>query len=471
MRSSYKTLVASAAILGGLATANINANIVGPYTADVNTLHLWHMDQTTVPVVDSVTSGGTNLTSLQNGATLGNASYPGFGSAVNTYGPGPNFTGSSYLAPQTLPNDPLSTYANPTTGAFTYEAVIQVIYNPSLNLGPPSSGGTGRNTALTIIAGEGNSNPLRVFQFRVDPIGYNPGSGTLIQPSLEFINVNQNVSVQSIVVPIPYNDGNPDDIVQNGWYHVAVTYNGQPNTPGNLNFYWTLMDSNRTAATLIGSRQMTLNLPAGLSPNFVVGNTGRNPGGGTSTTPVNANFLGNIDEVRMSKVALAQGQMMFSAPTITIDVDVTNQVTVLGQTVNFAVSASGVPPLRYQWRYNSNNILGATQAVYTIPAVSLADVGNYDVIITNSAGSVTSSLAPLVLVSAPRLLSPAWTSNGVFTFTLNGNAGFNYAIEATTNLRAWSPIQTVSNASGQILFTETNLSAYPFRAYRARLIP
>jgi len=46
------------------------------------------MDQTTVPVLDSVTSGGTNLTSLQNGATLGNASYQGFGSALNTYGPG-----------------------------------------------------------------------------------------------------------------------------------------------------------------------------------------------------------------------------------------------------------------------------------------------------------------------------------------------------------------------------------------------
>src|SRR6267142_5306925 len=149
MRSSYETLIA--AVVLGTTAIHSNANIVGPYTADGNTLHLWHMDQTTVPVLDSVTSGGTNLTSLQNGATLGNASYQGFGSALNTYGPGPNFTGSSYLAPQTLPNDPMGTYANPTTGAFTYEAVIQVTYNPSLNLGPANSGGTGRNTALTII--------------------------------------------------------------------------------------------------------------------------------------------------------------------------------------------------------------------------------------------------------------------------------------------------------------------------------
>ena len=219
MSSTYKTFITSAAI--AMAAANSNANIVGPYTADANTLHLWHMDQSTVPVVDAVASGGTNLTSLQNLATLGNASFPGFGSALNAYGQGPTVAGACYLAPQTLPNANVSTYANPTTGAFTYEAVVKITYNPSQNLGPTGSGGTGRNQALTIVAGEGNSNPLRVFQFRVDPIGYN----SLAQPSLEFINVNQGAN-QNIVVPLPYNDGNPDDIVQNGWYHVAVTYNG-----------------------------------------------------------------------------------------------------------------------------------------------------------------------------------------------------------------------------------------------------
>jgi autotransporter-associated beta strand protein len=393
MRLSYKTLIVWASALTTLAAVNTKANIVGPYTADANTLHVWHMDQSTVPVLDAVPVGGTNLTSLQNLATLGNASFPGFGSALNAYGQGPTVAGACYLAPRTLPNDatPLG-YAGPN-GAFTYEAVVQITYNPSQNLGPTGSGGTGRNQPLTIMAGEGNFSPAtnRIFQFRVDPIGYN----SLTQPSLEFINVN-NGAAQNIVVPIPYNDGNPDDIVQNGWYHVAVTYNGLPGTPGNLNFYWTLMDSNRTSATLISSMQMNNSLPAGLAPNFVIGNTGRGPGGNPASA-VNANFLGLIDEVRMSKVALAAGQMMFSAPTITIDVDVTNQVTVLGQTVNFAVSASGIPPLRYQWRHNSNNILGATQSVYTIPAVSVADVGGYDVVITNNYTSITSSVGNLSL--------------------------------------------------------------------------
>jgi len=358
------------------------------------------MDQSSVPVLDSVTSGATNLTSLQNLATLGNASFAGFGSALNAYGQGPNVAGACYLAPQTLPNDNTSfTYAGPS-GAFTYEAVVQITYDPKQNLGTTAVGGNNRNTPLTIIAGEGNSNPLRIFQFRLDPVGFNPNAGgftsPLLEPALEFINLHQNSSIQNIIIPLTTNIFNsPDAIVQNGWYHVAVTYNGQPGIANNINFYWTLMDSNRTSASFVGSATMNFNLSTG-TPNFVVGNSGRNPGG-NSANPVNANFLGLIDEVRISKVALSAGQMMFSAPAITIDVDVTNQVTVLGQTVNFAVSASGVPPLRYQWRHEFTNIIGATQAVYTISAVSLDDVGNYDVVITNNYTAITSSVGNLSL--------------------------------------------------------------------------
>lgn len=456
MRLSCKTLftkLVAATILSAVAAIDCKANIVGPYSPDVNTLHLWHMDQTTVPVLDAVASGGTNLTSLQNLATLGNTSFPGFGSALNAYGQGPTVAGACYLAPRTLPTDATGfTYAGPN-GAFTYEAVVQITYNPSQNLGSAASGGNGRNQPLTIMAGEGNSTPApatpRVFQFRIDPIGFN----SLAQPSLEFINVNNGTSVQNIVVPIPYNDGNPDDIVQNGWYHVAVTYNGQPGTPGNLNFYWTLMDSNRTAATLIGSMQMNLNLPTGLAPNFVIGNTGRGPSGNGSN-PVNANFLGLIDEVRMSKVALGPGQMMFAAPTITIDVDVTNQVTVLGQIVNFAVSASGVPPLRYQWRHEFANISGATQAVYTIPAVSLADVGSYDVVITNNYTAVTSSVGNLSLRTPIDLTwvgfgwpwdvstSPAWQDTNLanVVYTEGDNVTFDSTGSAFPSVSISGPV-------------------------------
>ena len=71
----------------------------------------------------------------------------------------------------------------------------------------------------------------------------------------------------------------------------------------------------------------------------------------------------------------------------------TNQTGVIGQPASFSVTAFGAQPLFYQWRKNSNNIAGANASVYSIPSVSFYDAGAYDVVITNSYGSVTSSIA------------------------------------------------------------------------------
>jgi PKD repeat protein len=145
---------------------------------------------------------------------------------------------------------------------------------------------------------------------------------------------------------------------------------------------------------------------------------------------------------------------------------------VAGNTATFTVSANGTAPLVYQWQFRGTNIAGAMDTKYSRANAQFADAGNYDVIIANNLGSVTSALVPLVLISQPpQLLAPGWLSNGAFSFTLKADTGFNYLVEATTNLSTWSPVATVSNATGQVLFTETNISAYPFRAYRARLIP
>ena len=56
------------------------AAVIQPYTADSATLHLWHLDETSTPCVDAA-PGGTNLTRMINGATLGNVSFSN--SAVN----------------------------------------------------------------------------------------------------------------------------------------------------------------------------------------------------------------------------------------------------------------------------------------------------------------------------------------------------------------------------------------------------
>jgi PKD repeat protein len=157
-----------------------------------------------------------------------------------------------------------------------------------------------------------------------------------------------------------------------------------------------------------------------------------------------------------------------NAPTITAQPQ--NRIVLSGQNASFNVAASGTAPLAYQWRFNGANLAGATATNYTRSNVQPVDLGNYDVVVSNSLGSVTSSVATLAFASRPILLDPH-TTNGAFSFRLSGDPGFNYAIEATTNFSTWTNLATLTNAIGEVPFSDTNIVPYRYRAYRARLIP
>ena len=57
------------ALTGAVGTP-LAGSTLQPYTPDATTLHLWHLNESTTPCVDSA-PGGTNLTALAGGATLG----------------------------------------------------------------------------------------------------------------------------------------------------------------------------------------------------------------------------------------------------------------------------------------------------------------------------------------------------------------------------------------------------------------
>jgi subtilisin-like proprotein convertase family protein len=62
-------------------------------------------------------------------------------------------------------------------------------------------------------------------------------------------------------------------------------------------------------------------------------------------------------------------------------------------------------------------------------------------------------------------------SNGTLGFTLNGQPGHIYVIQASTDLINWSPIGTNTiSGSGTFQFTDGNAGSFPYRYYRAALI-
>src|SRR5258708_7388572 len=77
-----------------------------------------------------------------------------------------------------------------------------------------------------------------------------------------------------------------------------------------------------------------------------------------------------------------------------------NQAVMGGKPATFSVVVAGTPPLTYQWQKNGADISGATASSYTTPVTTTADSGEmFRVVVSNAAGSVTSSSATLTVNS------------------------------------------------------------------------
>ncbi len=77
-----------------------------------------------------------------------------------------------------------------------------------------------------------------------------------------------------------------------------------------------------------------------------------------------------------------------------------NQTVTAGQSATFSVAivSTATTPVTYQWAENGTAITGATATTFTTPDTSVGDTGStYSVTITNTAGSVTSTVATLTV--------------------------------------------------------------------------
>lgn len=276
MNSFQPKSILTAAIALLLVAGMTQAAIVGPYTPDSDTLHLWHFDEANPGPAqpDAGLVSSFNLTpddgkSPGSPATLGNPAFSlDFGTSGNaSAGQGSGFMGNS------IPVSDL-TGAN---GSFTFEAVISL---------------SNINDTQMIAAMENNGGAAaRPFQFRVD--GGN----------LRFINIAG--GVQQILEAIPTTGD--DAFVADEWFHVAATYDGNENTADNFKLYWTKLNDTQILANEILSTNMTSDL-SGNNSIFGIGNDYRTSGTGNTN-----NLGGFIDEVRISSVARGANEFLFVA--------------------------------------------------------------------------------------------------------------------------------------------------------------
>ena len=75
-----------------------------------------------------------------------------------------------------------------------------------------------------------------------------------------------------------------------------------------------------------------------------------------------------------------------------------DQQVVLGGIANFSIMAAGTGTLRYQWRFNSKNILGATATTLNLTKLQASQQGSYECVVTGPHDSVTSAPAELTVL-------------------------------------------------------------------------
>ena len=146
-----------------------------------------------------------------------------------------------------------------------------------------------------------------------------------------------------------------------------------------LGYQWYFNETN----LLVGATSTTLTLT-----NVQLANTG-------NYWVVVANVAGSVTSSNAVLTVLVPPLIM-TQPTC--------QTAVQGGNATFTVTATGTMPFGYQWYFNGQNLLaGATNASLVLTNASSTNAGNYLVVVSNQAGSVTSSNAVLTIIMKPTI--------------------------------------------------------------------
>jgi pectate lyase len=135
--------------------------------------------------------------------------------------------------------------------------------------------------------------------------------------------------------------------------------------------------------------------------------------------------------IKSADVSLGGSADLGDAPSITTQP--VSQTVSAGANVSFTVAAEGTAPLSYQWQKNGSPINGATAATLNLSNVQGADSGNYRAVVSNAAGSATSTSAVLNVQTGP--VAPAITSQPASqTVVTGGSALFGVIATGTAPL-------------------------------------
>jgi hypothetical protein len=257
---------------------------------------------------------------------------------------------------------------------------------------------------------------------------FNPGNG----PELTFVN-----TADVVTNGFRVNDG--------GWHMVAGVSDG---TNDSLYIDGLLAKTGASVGSITGSN---VDVALGGDPTYTV------PTAGSQRNI--RNFDGQLAHAAFwtNVLTLSQIQSLYTAAGVppTLIQKPTSMTNNTGSSVTIAASAHGSLPLSFQWFQNGSPVAGQTNASLFFASAATNNAGNYSLVVTNSFGSVTSSVVTLFLFGPPSLQQQSPTDIHVFAGaspTLHVTAvgaqpiTYQWSLNSTPILNATNSSFTVANA-------------------------
>lgn len=190
---------------------------------------------------------------------------------------------------------------------------------------------------------------------------------------------------------------------------------------------------------------------------------------GTYTFTVTLSFTGFPDVTTNVTIIVSANS---SLPVITNQP--TGTTNVAGATTSFSVVAGGNPAPVYQWRLAGSPLAGATNTSLSFTNLRAAQAGSYTVVVTNSAGAVTSSAALLGVTNPlPPKVNTTILTGSQFQFTFNGIPGLTNTVLTNGNLSsgAWNVFTNIPPPANTNAISINVPTGRPILFYRLMVTP
>ena len=169
-------------------------------------------------------------------------------------------------------------------------------------------------------------------------------------------------------------------------------------------------------------------------------------------------------------------QVAYVLPPPVITSQPMGQLINAGDPIYLSVTATGTPPLSFQWSKDGSNLAHKVSAQLLIERATRLDIGAYRVLVLNGTGGSTLSTAAHIDVHSPqRIAKASWLPDGSFQLVSSDGQGiplqpdqqWRFQPQVSTNLVDWEPLPTPTELwFGALIFFDPDASNSPARFYR-----